>query len=708
MKKEALTLSKFTLALGLGLSLSITSCKDNDLADGGNHNGDKDYTELTDLEWQKQQSLQCLMGAVAGLDSLPQNWNDATFTANPTIGEAADGATPYSVRLVPTSSADEAYREFCSMTQSSMTSTATNQTWSQEGIGTMRFEVNNTPSLYATLHVNVQQLPTLQEIRFVPPTALGDNGDNNKEAYYSFGDIIEKTEGNQKTYWVCVRPVDVSKKLKTSHWCTLQLLPSNYKTLESKTLVLPTALCNNRSDGERMTQNFFNLLRSLADPTLYADESVAGLDKFTQEEFPWNQVRTTSHIWDLNSFWSKFMPEKYADCRNSEVKKLFTEPDELDAIYYGYTSKSSYFGQGETTYKVYNVHLTCNDEFNQTNRTLFNNVTPQTRNVNWEKDERNFVVNFNDFYSDPNRYVSKMEENQSFIVRYKTGAQLQERFLSTANDYEPEYSFTVSTPKAAINEIFVYKDKMSKGVRNKQNKFYPFFTLGDIVSKFYDERSKYQLDENEYHLCVLPALNNHNIASDDKNYSDLAYFINSKAQTTNVGVEVTEAQAKYLAKIIMAAKMDSYEAINILNGNRAYIDQTDEAMKALGKYLTSNAAIQFKEVGEKNNNNKDFHYKLTLNLYMNSNDLVDGVVKKPHILTLCYYPSHDEDKQYVYSITQAKANEATSVIALYTYYDTNMYAETYSSQRDLTLQTESARQNITTIASNLFIATQSH
>ncbi len=220
---------------------------------------------------QKYNSLECLLSALGDVDSLPDNWNSADYHVDPTIGVAESEATPYTVRLIATTDANEANREFRSLISAPLGGEAKDTTWTQEGIGSLSFKVSkNDPTCYATVSVNLQQMPKLQEIRFVPASVIGNNG-SNKEPFYQFGDVIKQTISGVDTYWVCVRPAsNKSDDLGKTHWCTFQLVPAgqknaNYKQINNDNL-LPTDLCSKRSDGIRMTQNFFNVLRIMANP----------------------------------------------------------------------------------------------------------------------------------------------------------------------------------------------------------------------------------------------------------------------------------------------------------------------------------------------------------------------------------------------------------------------------------------------------------
>lgn len=173
MNRKTRLLPQLALFLALGTSVTLGSCSDNDL-DANSNGGNKDSDTTQVSQFDKHEALMRLLGALADVDSLPDNWNDNNYVVAPAIGVVKDASTPH-VRYVVVNNANEADRLYCSYVAETSTGTASNHEWKGEGVGTLKFEVNNQPDLYATLNVNVQQLPALEEVRFVPASAIGDN-----------------------------------------------------------------------------------------------------------------------------------------------------------------------------------------------------------------------------------------------------------------------------------------------------------------------------------------------------------------------------------------------------------------------------------------------------------------------------------------------------------------------------------------------------
>ncbi len=679
--KTRQTLPTLVLSLGLGLGLSLTSCSDNDLDNNGGNNGGNN-TELTDLEWQKEMSLERLLGALASVDSLPDNWNSTNFTVNePTIGSPANDATPYSVRLVATPNVEEAYREYCGYVGKSDSGSATTDTWQMDGIGSITFTPNNQSDLYATLKVNVQQLPTLQEIRFVPASVIGNNSGNNAQAYYSFGDIIKQGDDNDATYWVCVRPVDKSLGLGQSHWCTFQLANDNFKSVQN-TLTLPTGLGKNQAKSERMVQNLFNLMRLMRDPSLYTGTNT--FDKIPDTKFTKLDVDILGYIWEDNQYWKLIAPKYYQENMDEEadeptdfINRFMVKDDDdftANVLYYGYTGKYNLFSP--SSYKVYNLKLKLDD--NNYGR-LFSK-TPETPTIEWNKNSdknfKNIVYNPSDgVYSE----LMGKDYKNVFIVKDRTGAQLQGRWFNDADDNQYTESFETSAPGKGITDVLVYKDEKGNNSFNDRN-FLPFFSLGDFETKAYNNDTKY--GNNEVHVCIKPAHNASDITGSKTNW---AYFIstNSQPQANNKGDKVELKDAQYIAFQLLRAfaygkDNKTLDPIMTYNYQYEYPDAESNILKKIYEKFKDNEAISNYKY-DAGHTAFDTRYTIDVNFYM-SDAKTDGNnnLTNACVLSIIHSPQSKGSK-YVYSLRTATDEEVNKkhFIPVYHYSDLNRYYETY-------------------------------
>lgn len=653
-------------ALALGLSLSFTSCKDNDLADGGSHSG-SDSEQIDEQTAQRYNALQCLLGALAEVDSLPSNWNDASYKVSPTIGVASSEATP-SVRLIATANAEEADREFRSMIAANVSGAAKDTTWTMNGIGSLSFKVaHNDPSLYATLSVNVQQVPGLEEIRFVPATAIGDNGI--KSTYYQFGDVVRQEIDGRMTYWVCVRPASVGSKLGKSHWCTFQLVPSNrshtnFKQLGSKStpIYLPTDLGSSESECARMVQNFFNVLRIAANPSRM--EEVVNLDKIplnnkdnSKNEFTQTNARDLAYYWNYQDLWNNVLnPEFQKDDFKTFIGS--TNYPELNAFYYGYNKV--FWGNGD--YRLYNLHLGLAP--NEKNGTLFNSVTKSTPWLNSDI-SRDFSVlekgcaDYNSSVSIDGGAVINFRDH-CYIVKCRTGAQLEGAWGYDDKDCSKSF---MARPSNGITDVFVLKKELEKTTQNTKT---PFFAFGDRVTRTSDFEGS--------QMCIKEACTEYKSLENDENA--LAYFIcdpNGKV-LTDVTKQTTVSEP--VAKIILYNLMQSYvcaRELNIKNFQSVEVSSSDELKNAykiaLRKIYTN--LDYFKGISVTGTNDDDNELTLTAQL---------GGTKDAPIYRLIF----DKEKS---SFKFSKINENIDLylkpLAIYAYKDDHTYTETYSEKRDL-------------------------
>lgn len=184
----------------LALSLALASCTDTCLDSGSGQGNQADPTAQAH-HLSTSQVLLCLLGTTADVDSLPDDWATTNFQAEPTLGIASSEANPYE-RLVVVPNATEACRLYKAMTSSPFTGEAQSSTWTRDSIGTLTFNVENQTDLYATLDVDVKQLPHLRQLRFVPQSVLGQNAETN---YYTVGDVIlQQNPDEAPTYYMCV------------------------------------------------------------------------------------------------------------------------------------------------------------------------------------------------------------------------------------------------------------------------------------------------------------------------------------------------------------------------------------------------------------------------------------------------------------------------------------------------------------------------
>ena len=198
-----------TLLLAGGLS--FTACSDDD------DTPSIPNTELTDTESATAQELSRVLSMLAEDGELSSGW--ATRTVEPTEGVVLDESKPF-VRSMAVNDLDEARSYFEALSGESLAAGSTSATWQCAGLGSLTYTEVKRPDCLATIEVNLKQMPKLQVLNLVPPTAIGDNVGGFDE-YYHFGDVIEDTRNN--TRWICGRPSSSANKKTKSYWFSFDL-----------------------------------------------------------------------------------------------------------------------------------------------------------------------------------------------------------------------------------------------------------------------------------------------------------------------------------------------------------------------------------------------------------------------------------------------------------------------------------------------------
>ncbi len=660
MKKAKSLRNWGLLTLTLTLGLQLTACKDNEL-DGGTTNGDT--TEQTDQLSQKHDALLSLLSVTASLDSLPTSWNSDNYQVEPTLGVVADASAPYT-RLVPTTSAEEADRIFRSMTGQDVNGSAQSAQWQMEGIGNLNFEVNNESNLYATLKLQVKQMPHLQEVRFVPAEAVGNNLAPSDVPFYHIGDVIKQTrEGEQPTYYVCVRPCSKAASKQKSHWCSLQLnspeqTNSNYLSLNDGQLKLPTQLSSSKGDAERMVQNFFNVLRLIAKPEIYTQDNIKGIGDITKQsgELTYREVRDLSYYWDYNNLWYRLQNK---DMSENKLRDLVTQDaPALGAFYLGYSS--SFFGR--SPYTLYDMKLYAKKDG------LFDEVKKLTAKVK-DTDTYDFKQLENGA-ADFSLYQDGNSMDNQFIVKHRTGAELQNRTL-LSNDKDCGKSFEA-------NADYDIKDIFTREVIDTASAFHHkgqgLFAFGDKVTNSYNFKGN--------QVCLREASRLYHLKNDLEN--KMAFFATAKAGTFNtdlsgeaaipvkMGYEVNDELAKQFMVHLLLAYAYNHNDIeaNFQKGMFGFTQFNEsgylEGLSNVYETCKDNPAVNY------NHDANSSVYTIKVDFYTGTDCLENFEVKKPTEYTLSF-----DENTGTWLCSKEKVNKE-AFLRIYGYNDRYVYREDYS------------------------------
>ena len=318
-------ISLFTLAL-LALAFSFSACSDDE-----NVSNPSTPEEIAASKTSEEaMQLMGLLSAVADVDSLPDNWFEASFTVEPTEGIVLDDAQPY-VRSLAVANLKEAVEVYNNLTGQTLDSTATANSWKLEGSGSVNYKAVNQTDVFATIDFSIRQLPHLQQLRLVPAAALGTNATFAGEPHYHLGDVVLDTRDN--SFWICARPAYSPAGKGDSHWFSFQLADKNYKTYEAttkrRTTIVPTKLEKNT----RIMNYFMNLLYVMANPNNCADLFQKGnvlengMGELGAAAYSVSMLQEIAQNWQTRNVW-KHIP----------VTPDFFRQHNVDVLYYGYSS----------------------------------------------------------------------------------------------------------------------------------------------------------------------------------------------------------------------------------------------------------------------------------------------------------------------------------------------------------------------------------
>ena len=255
-------------ALLCGMSLSVTSCKDDD--NSGEADGPEGVTEVSETFNNAAYSV---IDKLADTDDADTNFLAQTF--EPSIG-MPDGGDE-SVRIVNTNTMELAAQRFAELADAAIDENTQTYTWSNELLGTMTYRKATDGKAWATVDVDIRQVPHLRRIIFRDPEQADANARFDGCAYYRFGDVISRVVTNKdgtsvKEYWVCVRPAFGIEKKEDSHWVCLNALPQKNVYTWSKTYKkgeysgkteqwwVPTGLDTNKEHMQNLAEMLYAML----------------------------------------------------------------------------------------------------------------------------------------------------------------------------------------------------------------------------------------------------------------------------------------------------------------------------------------------------------------------------------------------------------------------------------------------------------------
>ena len=410
-------------AVVLGLSWSVTACSDDDDDKSEQRNEDADPldTKEASVAWR-------WLCALTDAESLGSNWSSKSY--EPTVGVESENNK--NTRIVVVNDLNEARQKFSDLADVEVNQLGAEYTASQAGVGSLTW----TPSKQgaqnlAEVSVDIKMIPHLQKIIYCTSDQTGLNGlfsDNvSGTSWYRFGDVVKDGEGY---YWVCVRPSFAPDK-GDSHWINIfnsnvdPGMPAanikdkwnNLAKYNNATIKLPTELKYKREHIYNLT----NLFHAVRDPHAYhttvGDEG-AGLGGFNHKYNGEKFVTAVGEYWNrtYDGTNGKTIYQILFNCDRETFKKINTP----SFFYKGY---SWWSGTTITLWRYYKEKY----EYQYSGKESTDEYTTQaTDGFDITLFAGNAQGGKSAFISAQfPQYNNNLDGRGYWVVRYKTGAQLQ-------------------------------------------------------------------------------------------------------------------------------------------------------------------------------------------------------------------------------------------------------------------------------------------
>jgi hypothetical protein len=516
MKKKNLHLWIWA-ALICGLSLAVTSCKDDDKNEPSAEEKAEQAKEQADIFWG-------VMDELAGIDAITDDYQNKTF--EPIIGTASQDNPQH--RIVATNDMNTAANRFNWLIgEEKVDENTAEYTWQNDAVGTLIYRKSTDGKSWATVDVSIKQMPRLERIIYMKPSQGSDNKAFEGTAYYRFGDIVKKKNKDGKDeYWICVRPCFGPEEKEKSHWISIDRLPSNniwsYTGSNGIDYALPTGL----GDNDEHAQNFAEMLYAICFPNQWEDNiinnpKVSVLKKGVPMFGDFNKTNLKYH---RKYFWKR-VQEAWGN-NGILMEKVFGLSDPVtllsrmlsgDGLYlltkgYSWITKGPFATNSPTLYRYHFTNGT-GVESNMHHGGKKEKVTKEVikseipLNV---KDYTPFGWINNPFFGTDTRH---------YVVRFASGAQLasdrsenpKEKLNGVEDVYNYNKYYNIDVNENPAPETF---DESGNSSSSQQTGFKDraYYTVGDIVK-----------DENDnLWVCVQPSAHHNADLFKEQPYS---YFV---------------------------------------------------------------------------------------------------------------------------------------------------------------------------------------
>ena len=335
------TLNLWLMAAMLGgLSLGFGACKD----DASLSEEEREQREM-ELLAQTNEAFNVL-NMLANVSAADDDFLSKTY--EPTIGKEDDGNS--TTRIVNTNTMELAAERFANMADVSIDENTATYTWHDDNLGTMTYTKTLDGTSWATVDVNIKQVPHLQKIVYRAPEQANDNGKFEGKAYYRFGDVVSRNMTNKDgstytEYWICVRPAFGPEGKEDSYWACLNVLPEEniyeYKK-DGCTWRVPTKLGTDKEQMQNLAEMLFaivhpkewetNASSGTKRPKLFNDFKPANL-KYHNQYFWANVCRG----WDEKNIWRLALNTDKDKIKNTLLGTQPNNESGLSLLYKGYS-----------------------------------------------------------------------------------------------------------------------------------------------------------------------------------------------------------------------------------------------------------------------------------------------------------------------------------------------------------------------------------
>ena len=470
---------------------------------------------LSPQEQQKQKTEKAsrfweVVGQLISPFDITQDYEGKVF--EPTVGTPSP-SDPLT-RIVSTNSLRAAVERFNNLTGAGITSSTPAFTWSNKDVGTLTWNKTADGTSWATVDVQIPQLPRLKRIVYQSAEQGNDNGSFSGKAYYRFGDVVKRTvgEGEQAKdeYWICVRPCFGKEDKEKSHWVCVNYLPDgkdeNVFYYESENwpgqFWIPTDLGTNK---EHM-QGFAEMLYAICYPdkwernvSLYSTEGFFGPDGL-----PFFHDFHRSNLKYHNQYFWQNVQEAWI--RNDIVQKALNLSGGLGDLVDTVESDGV-----NLLYNDYSWWTWWDDELTLYQASYTNGTTEEEKNLHhasYEKVVKNVngidKLDFRKMGSDKENYKEFFGDNKfRWVIRHAEGGD-----LSVNGDHGPQQ------PLTGVEEVYryysdVYTIADLNGLEGPEETRDPWFNPGGAFNAPTDGSGTYMLgdvlkdqDGNRW-ICIL-------------------------------------------------------------------------------------------------------------------------------------------------------------------------------------------------------------